>query len=259
MYIYLNSKLMMKREWYQLYHIGVDSFFATHQKLYTVLLLFIIRNQQPVSSLRPPKLNEIMYKYYTVRYVLHLFFFTLITTRFFFCFVYIGFILFHFFLHSGAVRFHLALVPFLVFGGLVVPVFGFLVGQGLVLGRNDLSDVTEGRVGILLLDGRTDVNRKQKVRGHVPFRRVRILFGLFAFPTSATAAGTVGSVPLRRYVPFHLLLVPDLVLFDLLLKLFHLGIGQRLVLLRQNPGDVPETRFRMFRLHVGPFRLRVDE
>merc|ERR1712183_184976 len=84
MYIYLNSKLMMKREWYQLYHIGVDSFFATHQKLYTVLLLFIIRNQQPVSSLRPPKLNEIMYKYYTVRYVLHLFFFTLITTRFFF-------------------------------------------------------------------------------------------------------------------------------------------------------------------------------
>merc|ERR1712183_1032241 len=63
MYIYLNSKLMMKGEWYQLYHICVDSFFATHQKLYTVLLLFIIRNQQPVSSLRPPKLNEIMYKY----------------------------------------------------------------------------------------------------------------------------------------------------------------------------------------------------
>ena len=130
-------------------------------------------------------------------------------------------------LHASTVNLHFALVSNLIGGRLGFPLFALLGVECLVLRRDDTSNVAEGGFGVVLLDGRTDVNGEQEVRTHVSLGGVGVLLGLLSLSTGWVFHGDI---------VLHLFLVTDLVLLSLLDPLLEFLLGEGLVLSRQDSG-----------------------
>mmetsp|Transcript_54223 Transcript_54223/g.131558 ORF Transcript_54223/g.131558 Transcript_54223/m.131558 type:complete len:273 (-) Transcript_54223:990-1808(-) len=130
---------------------------------------------------------------------------------------------------ASFVRFLLGEVTLLVSIGLGVPDRTFVGRELLELGGDHPCDVTERRLRVVRLDRGTDVDGVQEVRRHVPLGCVGVTLLLFALSASRVLHGNVR---------LHLVLVPELVLFGLLVPLDHLLVGEGLVLGRQDTGTV---------------------
>mmetsp|Transcript_54222 Transcript_54222/g.131551 ORF Transcript_54222/g.131551 Transcript_54222/m.131551 type:complete len:267 (-) Transcript_54222:1000-1800(-) len=130
---------------------------------------------------------------------------------------------------ASFVRFLLREVTLLVGLGLGVPDRTFVGREFLELSGDHPCDVTERRLRVVRLDRGTDVDGVQEVRRHVPLGCVGVTLLLLAL-----SAGRV----LHGNVRLHLVLVPELVLFRLLVPLDHLLVGEGLVLGRQDTGTV---------------------